>query len=175
MRPVVAALAVAALAGCSGGGGGPTTTAATSTTRPAPSSVPAAPPAGAVPTGLRDLAPGQCFLLPRGDTQAEDRAVWVVDCREVHTHEVVDVVTYAGPVARGGGYAGTSPVQDWSEAACYDRFEPFVGAPWTRSDLDIEVWWPSQESWGRGDRKVVCTVFPEDGSAVSGSRRGSKS
>lgn len=168
---VLTAAALLWATGCSGDGGSSSTTGPT-TTRPAPTSAPAAPPADAVATGLRDLTAGQCFLLPRGDPQAEDRAVWVVDCGAVHTHEVVEVLPYAGPVARGGAYAGATPVQDWAEAACYDRFEPFVGAPWTRSELDIEVWWPSQESWGRGDRKVICTVFPEDGSAVTGSRRG---
>ncbi len=169
VAPLVAALALTA-AGCSGGDG-PGSTSTTGSTRPATTPAPDAPPAGAVAAGLRDLTAGRCFLLPRGDPQAEDRAVWVVDCGEVHTHEVMDVLPYAGPVARGGAYAGATAVQNWSEAACYDLFEPFVGAPWTRSELDIEVWWPSQESWGRGDRKVVCTVFPEDGSAVTGSRR----
>jgi hypothetical protein len=143
----------------------------TTTARPTTTAA-AGPPAGATAEGLRSLKAGQCFDLPADDPEAEDRAVWVVDCSQPHTHEVFDVVTYAGPVLKGGGYAGTAAVQDWAEQACYDRFEPFVGIPWTRSDLEIETWWPSEESWGRSDRTAICTVFPQNGGRTTGTQRG---
>jgi len=143
-----------------------TTTEATTTTA-------AGPPAGATEAGLRGLEVGTCFVLPEDDDpEAQDRAVWVIDCANPHTHEVYDVVDYDGPVLKGGGYAGVDAVQDWAEQACFGRFEAFVGIPWTRSTLEIETWWPSEESWGRGDRTVICTVFPETGGSATGSRRG---
>jgi len=143
-----------------------------STTTAVTTTAPAGPPAGATEEGLRSLEVGQCFDLPQDDPAATDRAVWVVGCTDPHTHEVFDVVDYAGPTLKGGGYAGTAAVQDWAEQACFDRFEAFVGVPWTRSTLEIETWWPSQESWGRSDRSVICTVFPETGGNTTGTQRG---
>ena len=60
-------------------------------------------------------------------------------------------MTYEGEGAgRGTDYPGAATVQDWSEQACFDRFEAFVGVRWTLSELDIAVWWPSEESWASG-------------------------
>jgi hypothetical protein len=165
---VAVVVVIGASASCSSGdssSGGSTTTARPTTTAPA------GPPAGATAEGLRSLGAGQCFELPKDDPEAQDRAVWVVDCAQPHTHEVFDVIPYAGPVLKGGAYAGTAAVQDWAEQACYERFEPFVGIPWTRSDLEIESWWPSEDSWGRTDRSVICTVFPQNGGRTTGSQR----
>ncbi len=162
-------LTVLLVAGCSSGErASSTTTTAERTTTTATSG----PPAGATEQGLRSLDAGQCFDLPKDDPEADDKAVWVVGCGDPHTHEVYDVVRYDGPVLRGGGYAGTAAVQDWAEQACFGRFEAFVGIPWTRSSLEIETWWPSEESWGRADRTVLCTVFPETGSTTTGTERG---
>jgi hypothetical protein len=165
---VVAGLGVIAAPGCSGDGG--EEPAATVTTA-APTTEPPQLPPGAVAVGLDDLEVGQCFLLPIDDPPAEDRAVWLVACEESHTHEVVDVIGYEGP-DDDGAYPGPDPIQDWAEQACYARFEPFVGVPWTRSGIDIEVWWPSEDSWERDDRSVVCAVFPADGRRVTGTLRG---
>lgn len=170
---VAAALALAVtLSACSGSDGDDGTT--TTSTSEVPTTAPPTLPPGAVATGLDDLVVGQCFLEPADDPPAEDRAVWVVGCDQPHTHEVVDVFDYDGDTD-DGGYPGSETVQYWSEDACYQRFEPFVGIPWTRSELDIEVWWPSEDSWDRTDRTVVCTVFPADGSRTEGTRRGSRS
>lgn len=171
---VAAALAVGlavllAAAGCSSDKGA---SGATTTTERRTTTTVGGPPAGATEQGLRQLQVGQCFDLPKNDPEADDRAVWVLQCSDPHTHEVYDVVHYDGPVLKGGGYAGTAAVQDWAEQACFGRFEAFVGIPWTRSSLEIETWWPSEESWGRNDRSVICTVFPETGGAASGTERG---
>ena len=143
----------------------PPTTEVTETTTP-----PGRPP-GAVETGLREVSTGQCFD-PIEDPLVQDLAVWVVDCATPHTHEVYDVITYEGDGAgRGTDYPGVATVQDWSEQACYDRFEPFVGVRWTLSELDIAVWWPSEESWARADRAVICTVMSDTGDQLTGTQR----
>ena len=127
---------------------------------------------GATQAGLRDISAGQCFELPRNDAAADNRAVWVVDCNGPHTYEVYDVITYGGTEPKGGAYPGIDAVQAWSEQACFDRFQGFVGIPWTRSSFDIQSWWPSDESWAQGDRSDVCALFAESGGRVSGSQRG---
>ena len=145
--------------------------------RPPPSrptsrrAVPDAPPPGAVETGLRELETGQCFDTIDDDL-VDDLAVWVFDCAQPHSYEVYDVVTYEGDGAgRGTSYPGAATVQDWSEQACYDRFEGFVGVRWTLSELDISVWWPSEESWGRADRSVICSVVSDEGDPLTGTQR----
>ncbi|UDY37290.1 septum formation family protein [Dermatobacter hominis] len=166
---VLALLLAGATASCSDdateAGATTTTTVATTTTVGLP--------AGAEAVGLRELDVGQCFEQPRDDPGAEDRAVWLVGCADPHTHEVYAVVTYEGDTVKGGGYPGTTVVQDWAEQTCYAQFEGFVGRAWTTSSFDIETWWPSEESWGRSDRKVICTVYPSSGGRTTGSARGS--
>ena len=164
-----------AVTACSGGGdeGGERTT---TTTAPAGDAgavtAPAGPPPGATEAGLRDLEVGNCFDLV-DDPVAADRAVWLLDCAEPHTHEVYDVVEYEGEGAGGGmPYPGVPVVQNWSEEQCYARFEGFVGTRWTLSELEIEVWWPSEESWDLMDRSVICTVFSPSGDPLTGTQRG---
>lgn len=163
---------VAASTACSGGSDRAASTT-TTTTKVTTTMAPALP-AGATAAGLRDLQTAQCFDLPKDDPGALDRAVWVLPCTDPHTHEVTEVIPYGGPVVKGGGYPGTAVVQDWAEQACFARFEAFVGKPWTTSSFEIQTWWPSEESWGRSDRKVICTVFPSDGSHTTGSARAAK-
>lgn len=169
----VCTLVAVMAAACSGGsseGTGSTTTdsaAAATVTTAAPG-----PPPGAQVEGLRELQTGQCFEL-LDDPSVADKAVYLVNCTDPHTYEVYDVVDYEGDGAgRGTDYPGVATVQNWSEQACFDRFEAFVGVRWTISDLDIQVWWPSEDSWGRADRTVICTVMSSAGDQLSGSQRG---
>ena len=149
------------------GGSTPTsTTVAVATTAP-----PGRPP-GAVDTGLAEVGIGDCFDTI-GDPAVSDRVVWTLDCEMPHGYEVYDVVTYEGDGAgRGTSYPGAATVQDWAEQACYDRFEAFVGVRWTISELDISVWWPSEESWARADRTVICAVTSDTGDELTGTQRG---
>jgi hypothetical protein len=163
------AVLVAVAAACSG----EDTTTGTTTTTTVVTTTTMGLPAGAEAVGLRELEVGQCFELPRDDPEAMDRAVWLVACSDPHTHEVYAVVTYEGETVKGGGYPGTTVVQDWAEQTCYSQFEGFVGRAWTTSSFDIETWWPSEESWGRADRKVICTVYPANGGRTTGTARAS--
>jgi len=169
---------VVTLGACSDDEGASTTTtteglaaAATETTAPS------GPPPGAELEGLRELETGQCFETV-DDPVAGDKAVYLVNCVDPHTYEVYDVLDYAPDgesAGRGADYPGTSTVQNWAEQACFDRFEGFVGVRWTLSELDIQVWWPSEDSWARSDRTVICSVVSASGDPLTGSRRGSAS
>ncbi len=170
--PLLVAVLAATAGACSGDGGGDTSTTAPDTTEVVETTEPPGRPPGAVETGLREIDTGQCFDTI-DDTRVSDLAVWVLDCAGPHTYEVYDVVTYDGDGAgRGTDYPGVATVQDWSEQACYDRFEAFVGVRWTISELDIAVWWPSEESWARADRTVICTVMSDTGDQLTGTQRG---
>jgi hypothetical protein len=174
------ALALGGLLGaCSDGDGAATTTTVPPDTALAEgataTTAPSGPPPGAELEGLRELEPGQCFDTV-DDPVAGDKAVYVVTCPDPHTYEVYEVVAYEGEDAgRGADYPGTATVQNAAEQACFDRFEAFVGVRWTLSELDIQVWWPSEDSWARADRSIICAVVSASGDPLTGSRRGTAS
>ncbi len=168
---VVALLVAVTTLGACGGGSSSASTTSTSTTSTTTTD-PDAPPAGAVAKGLNSLQVGQCFLPVTGNDAAEDRAVWVVDCSDPHLYELYERLKYSGPGAASSGFPGATAVQNWSEQECFDKFESYVGVPWTRSDLEIQTWWPSIQSWGKPDRTVLCAVTPADGGLTTGSKAG---
>jgi len=168
---VAALLASAALAGGACGSGSSSTSSSTTSERETTTTTdPDAPPEGAVAKGLNSLQVGQCFLPVTGNDAAEDRAVWVVECSDPHLFELYARLRYTGPGAASGGFPGSTTVQNWAEQKCFDEFEGFVGVPWTRSDLEIQTWWPSLQSWGKPDRTVLCAVTPADGGLTTGSQ-----
>lgn len=172
-RAAAVTVALLVAAGCSGGDDpapddGAEQTASTDT---APTTTPSTVPPDAIETGFDDLDVGQCFDTI-DDPSATDLAVWTFDCAIPHTFEVYDRIDYEGERVEGGSYPGIAAVQDWSEQACHDRFEAFIGTRWTLSELEIQLWWPTEESWGRGDRSVICAVLPERGGTVTGTLRG---
>lgn len=168
---VAALLASAALAlGACGSGSSSTSSSTTSERETTTTTDPDAPPEGAVAKGLNSLQVGQCFLPVTGNDAAEDRAVWVVECSDPHLFELYARLRYTGPGAASGGFPGSTTVQNWAEQKCFDEFEGFVGVPWTRSDLEIQTWWPSLQSWGKPDRTVLCAVTPADGGLTTGSQ-----
>ncbi|MHB1137536.1 MAG: septum formation family protein [Microthrixaceae bacterium] len=169
--PVVLAAALGACSDDQGGAG--STTSTTVLADQTVTTVAAGAPPGAELEGLRELEVGQCFD-PVEQADAAEAAVYLLDCADPHTYEVYDVVDYEGDGAgRGTSYPGTATVQNWSEQACYDRFEAFVGKRWTLSELDIQVWWPSDQSWALADRSVICTVVSSTGDPLTGTQRAS--
>ncbi len=159
--------------GCSGGDaddGGAHDAEQTTTTEAPVTTVPPGVPPGATEIGFADLETGGCFEVI-DDPVVSDLAVWSVDCATPHTFEVYDQFTYEGDTD-DGGYPGAAAVQDWSERACHDRFEAFVGTRWTLSELEIQLWWPTEESWDRGDDTVICAALEESGDKVTGTLRG---
>ncbi len=167
---VLSVLLLVGVTACSDDAASPTTTGVPVTEAP-PTTALSGPPVDAVPEGLRSVRAGQCFWPPRDDPEAEDAAVWVVDCGTPHRHEVIDVLVYDGPVGDEGRYPGSAFIQEWADEQCVARFEPFVGLPWSRSVLDLMMWWPSAASWDRADREVVCAVFDPTGDYTTGSYR----
>lgn len=161
---------------CSGG-----TRARSAVTTTAPTS-PSTPGSGGAATtaplrasGVEQLAQGDCYLPPPDPSQ-ENVIALLVACSTPHRSEVYDAFRYEGPDAgRNGRYPGLSSLRNWAEERCYERFFDFVKLNWEESELDIEVWYPTPESWyNERDRKVTCTVHQRDGELLTGSMAGSK-
>jgi hypothetical protein len=156
-----------ACGGSGDAGHGATTTVATTTTL--------------VPPGLLSpidqVLPGQCFdQLP--DPAQRPFAVLAIPCERRHHYEIFHRFTYRDgegrAVPRGYPYPGETTVRTAAEAGCFDQFAGWMGTDWTRSDYDIQSWWPSADSWARHDRTITCAAFRFDGTPTTGSVRGSR-
>ena len=115
-----------------------------------------------------DLEAGDC-LAGLGEAE-EVFTVETLPCSELHSEEV-----YAAVDLRDGDgdFPGTKAINEQAEALCIAEFGGFVGLSFEESVLDIGFITPSGESWGDGDRLVLCTIFDPSGE-VSGSLRGAE-
>lgn len=170
LPPLVALLAALVGAGCIDGAldsGATTTTTSRATTTTL------------VPRGilsrLDQVLPGQCFdQLP--DPAQRPFAVLALPCEQPHRNEIFGRFPYRleGGKAAGASvpYPGEGTLRTQAEARCFEQFEPWMGVPWTESDYDIESFYPSADSWPKGDRTITCTVVEFQGKRTTGSVHG---
>ncbi len=112
---------------------------------------------------------GDVFSLEVGDcmddfgTADDISSVPIVDCNEKHDAEV-----YAVEDIPEGSYPGADAVSDAADEICLAAWEDFVGISYEESLLNYAALTPSEDSWGLGDREVVCTIskFDESGELV---------
>ncbi len=112
------------------------------------------------PTAVLDLRVGDCL----NDADAADShgiviSTPVVSCAADHDSEVVASL----PVAEKGAYPGDDTLEAESNAQCLGPFETFVGVKAALTTLDFTYYYPSSQSWGRGDRQILCLVYSPDG------------
>jgi hypothetical protein len=148
-------------------------TATTTTVAPPPTSVPPTTVAGSddADTAVLELAKGNCLVeAPFTEGQpVEVVSVATVHCAEAHQAEVYAVVQL--PQARSEPFPGGRLAAE-ARDQCLERFEAFVGLPWTSSELEFVALRPTEQSWREGDRAILCVVFRPDGADLEGSVRG---
>jgi hypothetical protein len=112
-----------------------------------------------------DLVKGNC-LDGAGLTDGLVTTIRVVDCSEVHTHEVY----YSGRYPESTFDA--TKISNYANDTCLTQFAPYVGIDYARSRYQYLHIVPTQESWTKdNDRDVVCVAFDEDGT-ITGSIAG---
>jgi len=82
-----------------------------------------------------------------------------IPCDEAH-----DAQVYALFEIDGDDFPGDTEVVSQGETGCASRFEAFVGKSYEESIYYINTVRPTELSWVRGDREVICLIAPEDGS-----------
>ena len=121
-----------------------------------------------------ELQVGDCLDWPGGrDDEVElFDSVDAHPCVEPHDLEVFATVEY--PSAQGVPYPGDEWITDFGFDECLTSFEPYVGAAYSVvPDIDITIFWPSEESWNADDRTIHCLLFPiDDGVRLFGTLRG---
>jgi hypothetical protein len=103
---------------------------------------------------LQNLAPGDCFDTADADTITEIDAG---PCNEPHEYEAFHVTTVAGET-----FPSDAQFEEAFTSQCLPAFESYVGVSYQDSQIFATMITPSEESWGDGDRSVVCILY-EDG------------
>jgi hypothetical protein len=125
-------------------------------------------------TSVFDLEVGDCYNDPEdGSNQVAELAT--VSCDEPHDNEVFAVINH--PAGEGEAFPGTEELDLFAEEECVPPFEEYVGRDYLESELFLYSIKPTEETWARGDREVVCALYAvdEEGNTVEtdGSMRGS--
>ncbi len=109
---------------------------------------------------------GDCLLEPIPQTDDEIESLMTISCLERHAEEV-----YAAVRLTGDEFPGVDTVGVSASTECMERFEEYVGLPYSESVLEFGFLTPTEESWDLGDRFVQCTVYHPDGERLTGSVR----
>lgn len=130
---------------------------------PGGSAAPAVTPPVAEPGGVK-LALGDCLdRIALSDNNPETAPV--VDCSAEHELEI-----FAQFDIDSARYPSTVEFDELASPRCVVEFATFVGVDFGISTLDFEYYYPTEEAWLSGDRRVDCAVFDPDGS-VTGTLR----
>lgn len=109
---------------------------------------------------------GDCF----NDTFEYDEEVTSVPgvpCSEPHDNE-----TFAVFDLNLDSYPADDQMGQIAYESCLERFESFVGNDYESSALEINMMYPTTESWAANDREVVCAIFDMNGEKLVNSARG---
>jgi Protein of unknown function (DUF2510)/Septum formation len=112
-------------------------------------------PAESGDVGVFDLEVGDCLGEETGEGEIE--SIEAAPCSEPHTEEI-----FAALTVPDGDYPGQEALDAEAEG-CLEEFAEFVGMPYEESVLEINYMTPTEESWGMGDRELLCTVYDPAG------------
>jgi len=113
-----------------------------------------------------DLTEGDCFDFP--SDEVEIFTVTAIPCPDPHVYEVL----WVGDVT-DGGYPTDDAFIGFGEDTCIPAFETYVGRDYDTSVWYLDAIWPTKDAWGQGERTMVCYLFNENETPVTGSAAGS--
>jgi hypothetical protein len=106
--------------------------------------------AGQPAVALDDLLVGDCYL--RG-AEAVTGFVNVLDCSQLHNAEVFHVYEMTD-----GAFPGDDQLEQEATTECLGSFESYVGSTYDASSAEASYLAPSEETWAKGDRGVICLL-----------------
>ncbi|GAB3755671.1 hypothetical protein GCM10027591_04750 [Zhihengliuella somnathii] len=118
-----------------------------------------------------EVRAGDCLDDPQVNNaqKTELTDITLVHCSEPHTAEVyVDIELDGDSTLDEDGFS------DLFETHCVETFEDYVGVEPTHdavADLGITAFYPTDESWQRGDRLFQCLIVGSEGFPLVGSAR----
>lgn len=124
---------------------------------------------GAGDVEVDELRLGDCFDDPSPTTE-QVTDLRGIPCSEPHENEVYHVFD----LEEEGSWPGGDTLNSIGFDECFATFEPFVGAPYDSSRLDIGWIFPSKFGWEvDDDRQIMCLLFDIRLELLSGSMQGS--
>lgn len=115
---------------------------------------------GATEDDVFSLAVGDCFDENSStETGADIESVPTVDCAKPHDYEV-----YSSILMDDESYPGEDATIAEADEQCLGLFEGFLGQNYDEAvNYDFTYFYPSTESWGLGDREILCMIVEIDG------------
>lgn len=111
------------------------------------------------------LSVGTCVQIPNSSSAY---SLETVSCSRPHQAEV-----FALPAVGGSEFPEAAQLESKARRECEKAFTPYVGSGVEDSALDLIWMTPSQESWERGDRQIVCLAAANGAQTLRGSVRDS--
>ena len=99
---------------------------------------------------------GDC--LNDGNVEGEVSSVKAVDCTEPHDSEAFKSIAMDD-----GDFPGDAAVTEAGDGGCTTAFAAFVGLDYDSSALDFSYYFPTEGSWGEGDREILCLIVDPNG------------
>ncbi len=121
-------------------------------------------PVGCQTAASASLKVGDCINYEPSD-DGHNRVL--VDCAQPHAQEVF----YAFELP-AGGYPGIMTIGDAQQDECAPKFTSYVGVDWEHSRYTINYGGPTEQTWAKGDRQVVCFLEDGSGGQLTGSAKG---
>jgi len=101
-----------------------------------------------------ELNVGDCIAdIPSGTLV---QIVPKTDCATPHAGEVYAVLTMPD-----GEYPGQSTIDDWQNR-CPNELESYSSGAAADESVGVFVLYPTAETWGQGDREIVCMATTDD-------------
>lgn len=117
--------------------------------------------------GVNALQLGDCYNDTMSEAAAGITSVDAVPCSDPHDNEVY----YIGALPETD-FPGEALVEELVTDQCLTVFEAFAGISYSDSQLDVGYIFPSEASWGQGDRGYICIVYDVSLAKLEGSMRG---
>lgn len=108
---------------------------------------------------------GDCLDLSSVTAEQVD-SLPVVPCSDSHDSEV-----YAETTLTGDDFPGEDSVTASMDEFCATEFASFIGITYDQSSLSFNYLFPTEESWGAGDKSGQCIVIDPAG-ARTGTLKG---
>lgn len=115
-----------------------------------------------------DINVGDCIDVPTNLSQ-DFSELQHHPCDQAHTGEVISVFNYT-PGGSSEPYPGIPAFEAQVARTCLPAFATYTGTSFEdRADLDLTWFHPTETSWSKGDRELVCVAVNIDGSTMKAS------
>jgi Septum formation len=117
-----------------------------------------------------ELGVGDCFDVPTAEANDIVSEIQHHPCTEAHTAEIFLIADYPGT---SDTYPSSSDFDAFANTSCTAAFTTYVGSDINSNpDLDAGYFYPPEEGWTGGDRRILCYVERTDGGTMTKSLKG---